>query len=80
MYLILIIIFLILLSWLLIFTLKSIAKGVNLLFALGAISLLAVGSLMVINYYYERINPLAVILLLIITFALVMFYYVRRLR
>ncbi len=80
MYFILIIILLILFSWLVRFALRSTTKGIKLLLSLSGISVLAISILIIISYHYKEINSLALILILILGFALVMFYYSRRLR
>lgn len=80
MYFILIIIFLILLSWLLRLALKSTTKWMKLLFLLGGITALFIALLIIYSYHYKEINPSALILVLIIGFGLVMLYTIRRLR
>ena len=79
MYLILIIILLILLSWLVIAALKPTAKGIKALYPLIGIFVLAVGSLWIYSYHYKEINPPALILALMITVVLILCYTIRRL-
>lgn len=77
---ILIVIFLILCIWLVIFILNPATKGVKLLYFLLGTSALSVSILITISHNYKRLNPLALILALIVTTALILLYVVRRLR
>lgn len=80
MYFILIVAFLILSIWLVIFILRPSTKGVKLIYFLLGTSVLSVSILIAISHYYKRLNPLALILALIVTTALILLYAVRRLR
>ncbi len=80
MYFILVVIFLILSIWLVMFILKPSTKGVKLLYFLLVTSVLSVSILITISHHYKRLNPLALILALIVTTALILLYAVRRLR
>ena len=80
MYFLLILIFLILFSCLGIFALKSATKKITLFFIISVISIPSISILIIIGYHYKKMNPSALILLFIITFILVMWYKVRRLR
>ena len=79
MYLLLTVIFLILFSCLVIYILKSTTNKIKLFFAISLISVPFIALLALISYYYKKINPSAIILVLITVFVLAMFYYRRHL-
>jgi hypothetical protein len=74
------ILILVLFSCLGIFALKSATKKSRLFLFVSAISLSSISILVIISHHYKEMNPSALILLLIITFVLVMWFKVRRLR
>jgi hypothetical protein len=62
------------------FILRPSTKGVKLIYFLLGTSALSVSILITISHHYKGLNPLALILALIVTTALILFYVVRRLR
>gem|GEM_PF-6279956 len=79
MYLILICL-LILLIWLVGLALKSPSRRIRFLFIISGISILAISILLVISHHYKEINPAALVLVLIVSSVLGLFYNIRRLR